>query len=120
MEAREGHEWYSLMEPIGLAFLGPFFSGVSQQQGTWAAKSPFTFPLAVGVGGEGVVEGPHDLIHALHVRDARVELGVDEEDPLHHLPVGLTAAGRHLVLTQGCRRRALVWGAHLGREGKAC
>ena len=38
----------------------------------------FTSPLAVGVGGKGVVEGPHDLVHALHVSNAGVELGVDE------------------------------------------
>lgn len=78
--------------------------------------SPFTFPLAVGVSGKGIVEGSHDLIHALHVSDARVELGIDEQDALHHLPVGLTAAGQHLVLIQGGRRGVLVRGAHLWEE----
>ena len=77
----------------------------------------FTSPLAVGVGGKGVVEGPHDLIHALHVSDAGVELGVDEQDPLHHLPVGFTAVGQHHVLVHGgCR--VLLWGAHLGDKGR--
>lgn len=87
----------------------------------WAAKSPFTFPLAVGVSGKGIVEGPHDLIHALHVSDARVELGIDEQDTLHHLPMGLAAVGQHLILIQGGRRRVLLWGAHLreDRAGKA-
>lgn len=67
----------------------------------WAAKSPLTFPLAVGVGGKGIIEGPHDLIHALYISNARVELGIDEQDALHHLPVGLAAIGQHLILIQG-------------------
>lgn len=57
-----------------------------------------TFPLVVGVGGKGVVDRAHHLVHALHVGDARVELSVDEQDALHHLPVGLAAIGQHLVL----------------------
>lgn len=84
------------------------------------SQEPFyTFPLAVGVSGKGIVEGPHDFIHALHVSNARVELGVDEQDPLHHLPVGLAAVGQHLVLIEGRRRRVLVWGAHLREEGRS-
>lgn len=60
-----------------------------------------TLPLAVGVCGEGVVNGTHDLVHALHVSDARVEFGVDEENPFNHFPVRFTAVREHLVLVGG-------------------
>lgn len=56
-----------------------------------------TFPLAVRVCRKGVVNRPHNLIHALHVGDPGVEFGVDEEDPLDHLPVRLTPTRQHLV-----------------------
>lgn len=76
-----------------------------------------TFPLAVGVGGEGVVDGPHQLVHALHVGQTRVQLGVDEEDPLHHLPVGLAARRQNLVLVRRVQVQGLPRGAHLwGQE----
>ena len=39
--------------------------------------------------GKCVVDWANDLIHALHIGLAGVELGIDEEDPLHHLPVSL-------------------------------
>ena len=42
-----------------------------------------------GVGGEDVVDGADDLVHALDVSLAGVELGVEEEDPLDDLPVRL-------------------------------
>lgn len=60
-----------------------------------------TLPLVVGVRGEGVVNGTHDLIHALNVSDAWVEFGVDEENPLDHFPVRFTAVRQHLVLVGG-------------------
>lgn len=82
------------------------------------AKSLSTFPLAIGVSGKSVVEGAHDLIHALHISDARVELGIDEQDPFHHLPVGFTAIGQNLILVQGRWCIVLVRGAHLGRRGE--
>ena len=44
---------------------------------------------AAGVGGEDVVDGADDLVHALDVSLAGVELGVEEEDPLDDLPVRL-------------------------------
>lgn len=106
----------SLLWPISLACLGPFSR--EPAMGTWAAKGQSTFPFTVGIRGKGVVEGPHDLVHALHVGNARVELGIDEQDALHHLPVGLTAIGQHLVLIQGRRHRVLVGGAHLERRGR--
>ena len=48
-------------------------------------------PLPGGVRGQHVVDWPDDLIHPLDVALARVELGVEEEDPLDDLPVGLLA-----------------------------
>lgn len=72
-----------------------------------------TFPFPIRVCGKGVVDGPHNLIHALHVGDAGVELGVDEQDALHHLPVSLTAVGQHLVLIRGVQVERFPRGAHL-------
>ena len=46
-------------------------------------------PLLPRVGREHVVDGPDDLVHALNVALSGVELGVDEQDPLDHLPVRL-------------------------------
>lgn len=79
----------------------------------------FTFPVCVGVGGEGVVNGPDDLVHALHVGDARVQLGVDEQDSLHHLPVRLAAVRQNLVLVGRIQVQRLAWGAHLGVKGQS-
>ena len=41
-----------------------------------------------------IIQGPHDLVHALNVSLARVQLGVHEEHSLHNLPVGLTSRRR--------------------------
>lgn len=87
------------MKPIGQT--SPFSFFRDPGMGASAAKSLSTFPLAVRVSGKRIVEGPHDFIHALHISDARVELGIDEQDPLHHLPVGFAAIGQNLILVQG-------------------
>lgn len=39
--------------------------------------------------GKSVIDWPNNLIHALHIGLARIELGIDKQDPLHHLPVSL-------------------------------
>lgn len=77
-----------------------------------------TFPLAAGVGGEGVVDGAHDLVHALDVGDPRVELGVDEEDPLHHLPVSLAAVRENLVLVGRIQVQSFTWRTDLEQENR--
>lgn len=69
--------------------------------------------MCVGVGGEGVVNRPHDLVHALYVSDARVQLGVDEQDSLHHLPVRLAAVRQNFILVGWVQVQSLAWGAHL-------
>ena len=56
-------------------------------------------PLPAGVGGEHVVDGAHDLVHALHVALPRVQLGVEEQDPFHHFPVGLVAQAEGRVVS---------------------
>lgn len=80
------------------------------------SKGFLTFPLTVRVCSKGVVKRPHDFIHALDIGYARVQLGIDEQDPLHHLPVSFAAVGQNFVLAQraggGFQR-----GAHL--ENKA-
>ena len=48
-------------------------------------------PLPGGVRGQHVVDWPDDLIHPLNVALTRIELGIEEEDPLDDLPVGLLA-----------------------------
>lgn len=78
----------------------------------------FTFPLRVWVGSEGVVNRPDDLVHALYVGDARVQLGVDEQDSLHHLPVRLAAVRQNLVLVGWVQVQRLARGAHLGSKVK--
>ena len=55
-------------------------------------------PLLPRVGGEDVVDGPDDLVHALDVALPGVELGVDEEDPLDDLPVRLVAVLQRRVV----------------------
>lgn len=75
-----------------------------------------TFPLAVGVRGKSVVDWPNDLIHALDISDPRVEFGIDEEDPLHHLPVCLAPIGQHLILVGWIQVERLSGGADLGEH----
>ena len=48
-------------------------------------------PLARGVRGQHIVDRSDDLIHPLDVTLTRVEFGVQEQDPLDDLPVGLLA-----------------------------
>lgn len=79
---------------------------MSNQRNTTSKANKYTpsiptFPQVVWVRGEGVVDGAYNLIHALDVGDAWVELGVDEENALHHLPVSLTAVGQNLILVGG-------------------
>jgi len=57
-----------------------------------------TSPVQVWIWGEGVIQGSNYFVHSLHVSRARVELRVDEEDTLHHLPVRLLALDQGLVL----------------------
>jgi hypothetical protein len=44
-----------------------------------------TTPCVCRIGRKHVIQRTADLVHALHVSDARVELGVDEQDALNHL-----------------------------------
>lgn len=80
------------------------------------SKGSLTFPFAVRVCSKGVVKRPHDFIHALDIGYPGVQLGIDEQDPLHHFPVSFAAIGQNFVLAQraggGFKR-----GAHL--ENKA-
>ena len=55
-------------------------------------------PLDVRIVGEYVVDGSAYLVHALHVRVARVELGKYEQYALYDLPVGLLAISQMRVL----------------------
>ena len=48
-----------------------------------------TSPIAAGVGGEQIINGPDDLVHALDVTLAGIQLGVNEQNPLDYLPVRL-------------------------------
>ena len=58
-----------------------------------------TSPAHIRVGGERVVDGANDLVHALDVALAGVQLGVEEEDALDDLPVRLlTARQSHVVV----------------------
>jgi hypothetical protein len=60
-----------------------------------------TSEVDVGVAGEGVVDGADDFVHPLDVALAGVELGVEEEDALDDLPVGLFALGHGGVVFVG-------------------
>ena len=78
--------------------------------------SPPTFPFIVWVCGECIINWPDDLVHALNVGDAGVELGVDEEDAFDHLPVCFTAVGQHLVLVGWIEVQRLARRTHLYTE----
>lgn len=75
-----------------------------------------TFPHAVRVCGKGVVNWPNNLIHSLHVGDPGVEFGVDEEDPLHHLPVCFTPTGQHLIFVGWIQVQCFSRWADLGEH----
>lgn len=81
-------------------------------------KASLTFPFTVRICGKGVVKRPHDFIHPLNIGYPRVQLGIDEQDSLHHFPVSFTAVGQNFVLTQSIRC-CFKRGAHLKSKTRA-
>lgn len=65
---------------------------------------------------EDVVDGPDDLVHALYVALARVQLRVDEQHPLHHLPVRLFALlHRRVVFCGAFQNQVYLFGEECER-----
>ena len=65
---------------------------------TDAIRAHSKIPTPVRIGGESVVNGSDDFIHALNVALAGVELGVKKEDPLHDFPMGFLTVGEVTVV----------------------
>lgn len=56
-------------------------------------EKALTPPLGGWVVRKHIVERSHDIVHSLHVPNPGVQLGVDEEQPLYHIPVVLLIHG---------------------------
>lgn len=80
-------------------------------------KESLTFPFTVRICSKGVVKRPHDFIHPLNIRYPRVQLGIDEQDSLHHFPVSFTAIRQNFVLAQRIRS-CFKRGAHLKSKAR--
>lgn len=76
--------------------------------------------LLVGVGGEDVVDGREDLVHALDVANARVELGEEEEDRSEGAVVRILHRNSALLGGGGVARdlQEIERGGRRGRGGR--
>lgn len=86
----------------------------------WWTIAILTSILLIRVYSECVVYGANDLVHALHVALAGVQLGVEEQHALDHLPVSLAAFIQWNIVTTVHAVRTADLVAQLPRYKNVC